>query len=203
MGRIAGVTAEETKQRLLATAAEVFARLGYDRASIAQIASEAGLSTGAIYAHYAGKAELFVATLRAHAEHEFERLLGGESTLDFASFLVARGDALDRRTSAESNLLIEAVVAAKRDPEVLQVLVTSFVDRERMLVQLLQAAQDVGAIDDDLAPEAVVRFTLMLALGSVVVRALDLPSTDNGDWGALIRRLVDNIRAVPEGGDAT
>src|SRR5690242_6292595 len=67
MGRIAGVTAEETKQRLLATAADVFARLGYERASIAQIASDAGLSTGAIYAHYAGKAELFVATLRAHA----------------------------------------------------------------------------------------------------------------------------------------
>jgi len=199
MGRIAGVTAEETKQRLLATAADVFARLGYERASIAQIASDAGLSTGAIYAHYAGKAELFVATLRAHAEQEVEQLLGGESTLDFASFLVARGESLERRSTADSNLLIQAVVAAKRDPQVLQVLVTSFADRERMLVELLRAAQEVGAIDDDLAPEAVVRFTFMLALGSVLVRALELPSTDRDDWGALIRRLVDNIRAVPGG----
>lgn len=201
MGRIAGVTAEETKQRLLATAADVFARLGYERASIAQIASDAGLSTGAIYAHYAGKAELFVATLRAHAEQEVEQLLGGESTLDFASFLVARGESLERRSTADSNLLIEAVVAAKRDPQVLQVLVTSFADRERMLVELLRAAQEVGAIDGDLAPEAVVRFTFMLALGSVLVRALDLPSTDRDDWGALIRRLVDNIRAVPRGAE--
>ena len=199
MGRIAGVTAEETRQRLLATAADVFARLGYERASIAQIASDAGLSTGAIYAHYAGKAELFVATLRAHAEQEVEQLLGGESNLDFASFLVARGESLERRSTADSNLLIEAVVAAKRDPQVLQVLVTSFVDRERMLVDLLRAAQEVGAIDGDLAPDAVVRFTFMLALGSVLVRALDLPSIDRDDWGALIRRLVDNIRAVPGG----
>jgi AcrR family transcriptional regulator len=201
MGRIAGVTAEETRQRLLATAAGVFARLGYERASIAQIASDAGLSTGAIYAHYAGKAELFVATLRAHAEQEVAHLLGGESTLDFASFLVARGESLERRSTADSNLLIEAVVAAKRDPQVLQVLVTSFADRERMLVDLLRAAQEVGAIDDDLAPEAVVRFTFMLALGSVLVRALDLPSTDRDDWAALIRRLVDNIRAVPGGAE--
>jgi AcrR family transcriptional regulator len=201
MGRIAGVTAEETKQRLLATAADVFARLGYERASIAQIASDAGLSTGAIYAHYAGKAELFVATLRAHAEQEVEQLLGGESNLDFASFLVARGESLERRSTADSNLLIEAVVAAKRDPQVLQVLVTSFVDRERMLVDLLRAAQEVGAIDGDLAPDAVVRFTFMLALGSVLVRALDLPSIDRDDWGALIRRLVDNIRAVPRGAE--
>jgi AcrR family transcriptional regulator len=201
MGRIAGVTAEETKQRLLATAADVFARLGYERASIAQIASDAGLSTGAIYAHYAGKAELFVATLRAHAEQEVEQLLGGESNLDFASFLVARGESLERRSTADSNLLIEAVVAAKRDPQVLQVLLTSFVDRERMLVDLLRAAQEVGAIDGDLAPDAVVRFTFMLALGSVLVRALDLPSIDRDDWGALIRRLVDNIRAVPRGAE--
>jgi AcrR family transcriptional regulator len=201
MGRIAGVTAEETRQRLLATAAGVFARLGYERASIAQIASDAGLSTGAIYAHYAGKAELFVATLRAHSEQEVAHLLGGESTLDFASFLVARGESLERRSTADSNLLIEAVVAAKRDPQVLQVLVTSFADRERMLVDLLRAAQEVGAIDDDLAPEAVVRFTFMLALGSVLVRALDLPSTDRDDWAALIRRLVDNIRAVPGGAE--
>jgi len=201
MGRIAGVTAEETRQRLLATAAGVFARLGYERASIAQIASDAGLCTGAIYAHYAGKAELFVATLRAHAEQEVAHLLGGESTLDFASFLVARGESLERRSTADSNLLIEAVVAAKRDPQVLQVLVTSFADRERMLVDLLRAAQEVGAIDDDLAPEAVVRFTFMLALGSVLVRALDLPSTDRDDWAALIRRLVDNIRAVPGGAE--
>jgi AcrR family transcriptional regulator len=195
MGRIAGVTAEETRERLLATAAEVFARLGYERASIAQISSEAGLSSGAIYAHYAGKAELFVATLRAHAEHEFERLLGGQSTLDFASFLSARGEALDRRTTAESTLLIEAVVAAKRDPEVAHVLRTSFVDRENQLGQLLRAAQAVGAIDADLSAEAVVRFTLMVALGSVVVGALDLPATEHKDWAALITRLVDNIRA--------
>ena len=197
MGRIAGVTAEETRERLLATAADVFARLGYERASIAQISSEAGLSSGAIYAHYAGKAELFVATLRAHAEHEFERLLGGQSTLDFASFLAARGQALDRRTAAESTLLIEAVVAAKRDPEVAHVLRTSFLDRESPLAQFLRAAQDVGAIDADLSADSVVRFTLMVALGSVVVGALDLPATDHDAWAALVTRLVDNIRATP------
>ena len=67
MGRIAGVTAEETRERLLETAAAVFARLGYEKASIAEISSEAGLSSGAIYAHYSSKAELFVATLRTHA----------------------------------------------------------------------------------------------------------------------------------------
>jgi AcrR family transcriptional regulator len=189
MGRIAGVTAEETRQRLLDTAADVFARLGYEGASIAEISSEAGLSSGAIYAHYAGKAELFVATLRAHGEREFERILGSGSTIDFASFLTARGEALDHRTAAEQTLLIEAVVAAKRDPEVASVLTTSLLDRERQLAALLRATQAIGEIDADLSAEAVVRFTLMVALGSMVVAALDLPPTN--------RRLVDNVRATP------
>ena len=75
--------------------------MGYDGASVAQISSEAGLSSGSIYAHYSSKAELFLATLRAHADGEFERLLGGDSRADFASFLAARGEGLDRWTNAE------------------------------------------------------------------------------------------------------
>ncbi|MHB8467828.1 MAG: TetR/AcrR family transcriptional regulator [Acidimicrobiales bacterium] len=195
MGRIAGVTAAETKQRLLATAASVFARLGYEKASIAQITSEAGLSSGAIYAHYASKAELFVATLRAHGDGEIERLLGGEG-VDFASFLTARGAALDRDRSAPRTLLIEAIVAAKHDPEVAKVLTASIVDREARLAAFLRAAQDADEIDADLPPDASVRFVLTIALGSMVVRALDLPSVDHAEWTALIERLVQNIRTT-------
>jgi len=202
VGRIAGVTAEETRERLLATAAGVFGRLGYDKASIAQITAEAGLSSGAIYAHYASKAELFVATLRAHAEAEFERLLGGDG-VDFASFLTARGEALDRRNSAPRALLIEAIVAAKRDPEVAKVLTSSITEREARLYGLLWAAQQGGEIDGELPAHAAVRFALMVALGSMVVRALGLPRVDHDDWVALIDRLVDSIRTRRAGGRAS
>jgi len=194
MGRIAGVTAEETRHRLLETAADVFGRLGYDGASISDITAAAGLSSGAIYAHYASKAELFVATLRAHAEAEFERLLGGDSTTDVASFLQLRAETFDRRTAVERTLLIEAVVAAKRHPEVLT---ASMAQREEQLAELIRAAQEIGELDPALSAEAVVRFALMVALGSMVVSALDLPPTGHADWAALIARLVDNIRRTP------
>ncbi|HEY2429258.1 MAG TPA: TetR/AcrR family transcriptional regulator [Acidimicrobiales bacterium] len=194
MGRIAGVTADDTRERLLATAADVFGRLGYDGASIAQITAAAGLSSGAIYAHYPSKAELFVATLRAHAEGEFERLLGGDSTGDFVTFLTSRGEALERRTPRESSLLIEAVVAARRHPEVARVLTAALTHREHQLVQLLSAAQAIGEADPTLSAPAVVRFAFMAALGSLVVSALRLPPVDGGEWSAVIARLVDNIR---------
>jgi len=50
MGRIAGVTATETRERLLRAAAEVFAERGYDGTRVADIAAAAGVSNGAMYA---------------------------------------------------------------------------------------------------------------------------------------------------------
>jgi AcrR family transcriptional regulator len=192
MGRIAGVAPEETRKLLLKTAAAVFARQGYDGASISQITSEAGLSSGSVYAHFSSKAELFVAALKAHAEGGFDRLLGGGAGL--ASFLTARGEALDRRTAAEQTLLIEAIVAAKRDPAVADLLADSIVKRESLLAGLLSAAQAAGELDPAVPPAAGARFTLMLALGSILVGALDLPPIPHDDWSALIGRLVENLK---------
>ena len=65
MGRIAGVTAAETRERLLRAAADVFARRGYDGTRVADIAVAADVSSGALYAHFGSKAELLVAALRS------------------------------------------------------------------------------------------------------------------------------------------
>src|SRR4051794_40523509 len=58
---------EETRQELVAAATKVFARDGFHGASLDQIAREAGYSTGAIYGHFAGKDELFLAAFDAYA----------------------------------------------------------------------------------------------------------------------------------------
>src|SRR3954464_1655744 len=58
---------EETRQELVAAATKVFARDGFHGASLDQIAREAGYTTGAIYWHFAGKDELFLAAFDAYA----------------------------------------------------------------------------------------------------------------------------------------
>ena len=52
---------EQTRELLLNAAAMVFARRGFHEASVEEIASEAGFSTGAVYSNFAGKEELFLA----------------------------------------------------------------------------------------------------------------------------------------------
>src|SRR5262245_24059219 len=54
-------TQERTRERVLAAAAKVFARRGYHRATVDEIASEAGFTIGALYSNFAGKEELFLA----------------------------------------------------------------------------------------------------------------------------------------------
>lgn len=193
MGRKAGVAAAETKAALLEAAAKVFARRGYDGASISEITSEAGLTSGAIYAHYASKAELFTATLEAYAERDLDQLLG-RGGAEVVDAITAVGATFDRREPTEASLLIIAIVAARNDPEVARLLLEGMSSRERLFRGLIASAQESQALTDDLSAAAVSRFCLMIAAGSLFVEALGLEPVDHREWTALIERLVGSIR---------
>ncbi|HEX8804994.1 MAG TPA: helix-turn-helix domain-containing protein [Acidimicrobiales bacterium] len=198
MGRIAGVTPEETRGRLVRAAGQVFAERGYEGTRIADVARAAGLSTGAIYAHYGSKAELLAAAIRAHSDEELAGLLAGDELLPIPDLLVALGSTLEQRSRERGSLLVEAIVAARRDPEVAAQLAAGVGDREGFFAGLVLHAQRLGDLDGDVAPRAVARLCLMLALGALLVRALDLPPADPGDWSALMNRLVDGFRPQEE-----
>jgi AcrR family transcriptional regulator len=193
MGRKAGVAAEETKACLLSAAAKVFARRGYDGASISEITSEAGLTSGAIYAHYGSKAELFNATLEAYAEKDLDLFLSAGSER-VADAITAIGATFDHREETESSLLISAVVAARNDPEVSRLLHDGVTAREQMFETLIASAQDSGALGRDVSAAAISRFCLMVGMGSLIVEALGMDAPDHAEWAALITRLVDSVR---------
>ena len=53
------VAKQHTRRRILAAARRLFSELGYERATIRDIASAAGMSTGAVFANFSDKADLF------------------------------------------------------------------------------------------------------------------------------------------------
>lgn len=199
MGRKAGVAASETKAALLKSAARVFARRGYDGASVAEITSEAGLTSGAIYAHYGSKAELFLATLEAHAERDLDELLGRGGP-DFAEGLASIGSSYDRREPVEASLLISAIVAARNHPEVSGLLVQQIAEREKLFRSAVSAAQASGGLISDASADAICRLSLMIGFGSLVTGALGLDPINHDDWADLIGRVVGAFR--PDGDDA-
>lgn len=55
---------EATQTRVLDAAHQLFSTEGWEATTIRAVADEAGMSTGAIFAHYAGKTDLFIAVMR-------------------------------------------------------------------------------------------------------------------------------------------
>jgi AcrR family transcriptional regulator len=191
VGRIAGVTPSETRERLLDAAARVFELKGYDGATVALIAQEAGVTTGAIYAHYGSKAELLAAALKAHGKRATASLFPPGRRADAPTVLATLGLRLAARDPHESALLLEALLAARRDPELADVLATAVAGRESLMTALVSRAQNAGELSADISPEAAARFTLMLGLGSALAADLGLPPVDSAEWSTLIQRVVD------------
>lgn len=189
MGRIAGVTAADTRERLLRAAADVFAERGYDGTRVADIAAAAGVSNGALYAHFPSKAELLVGALRAHGRRQLAEVFAADPDRSITELLLLIGRSLPRRRDARGYLIVEALVAARRDPDVARLMRDHVSERADWLQELVRVAQQTGELDPALPPEAVAHFCVLLAVGSALVPP-DVHAVDATQWGELLTRLV-------------
>jgi AcrR family transcriptional regulator len=73
IGRRAAAKAR-TREKLLESAKRLFMASGYDGATMRDIANDAGLSTGAVFANFADKADLFNEVILADFRHQYERM---------------------------------------------------------------------------------------------------------------------------------
>ncbi|HLU74285.1 MAG TPA: TetR family transcriptional regulator [Nonomuraea sp.] len=192
MGRIAGVTAAETRERLLRAAADVFAERGYDGTRVADIAAAAGVSNGALYAHFASKADLLLEALRAHAGQMLADLLADDPDRSATELLLALGRRLPRRRDAPGYLLVEALAAARRDQDVAKPTREYVGERADWIAGLVRAAQGDGALDPAVSPEALAHFCFLLAIGSALVPP-DMHAVDEAEWAALLARVVRGL----------
>ena len=192
MGRIAGVSPAETRQRLLTAAAEAFAERGYDGTRVADIAAAAGVSNGALYAHFGSKAELLVAALRTHGRRVLAEMLAADPGRPVTGLLLQAGRYLPQRPDARGYLVVEALVAARRDAEVAGPMQCYTAERADWLAGLIEAGQAAGELDAGLSPDALAYFCLLLALGGALLPA-DLHPVDDRAWAALLARVVAGL----------
>jgi AcrR family transcriptional regulator len=189
MGRIAGVTAAETRERLLRAAADVFAERGYDGTRVADIAAAAGVSNGALYAHFSSKADLLVDALRTHGRRLLADLFATDPNRSITELLLAIGRWLPRRRDPRGYLIVEALVAARRDQDVARPMRDYIGERADWLSELVRLAQAGGELDPVLSPNALAHFCLLLAMGSALVPPA-LHAVGDEEWAALLTRLV-------------
>ena len=189
MGRIAGVTATETRERLLRAAADVFARRGYDGTRVADIAATAEVSGGALYAHFGSKAELLVAALRAHGPRLLAEVLAADPGRPITDLLLLVGQRLPRRRDARGYLIVEALVAARRDEDVARPMRDYVGERGDWLAELVRIAQADGELDLSVSPNALAHFCLLMAMGSALITP-DLHAVGDEEWAVLLTRVA-------------
>ena len=189
MGRVAGVAAAQTRERLLRAAADAFAGRGYDGTRVADIAAAAGVSNGAMYAHFASKADLLVEALRTHGRRLLAEAFAADPDRSITEMLLVIGRWLPRRRDASGYLIVEALVAARRDEDVARPMRDYVGERADWLAGLMRVAQAAGEIDAALSPDALAHLCLLLAMGSALVTP-DLHAVDDEEWAALLARVV-------------
>jgi AcrR family transcriptional regulator len=84
---------ERTRAELVAAARAVFLSRGFHGASLEEISERAGYTKGAVYSNFAGKNELFLAVLDAHAAgrvRAYAEAAGGAESMDAAVRALSR-----------------------------------------------------------------------------------------------------------------
>lgn len=197
MGRIAGANGVQTRQRLLRAAADVFARRGYDGTRVAEIAKEAGLSNGALYAYFTSKAELLLGALRTHGRRPLADLVAADPGQSIVDLFTRTGASLRERPEPDRYLVIEALIATRRDPEVAAAMADYVRERAEFVTGLIEQAQVRGEIDATVSAQAVAHLALSLAIGSTLLTP-ELHDVGDEEWTALLTRVVTSIARTQE-----
>jgi len=176
-----------TRQKVLDAARTLFAERGYDAATIRDIAKGAGMSTGAVFANFQDKAELFEAVF----SEEMEGLLA-----DIRTAAAAEGRILDRLSngltagyhrSLDHLPLMQAMVARSWfQPEDADLRSRAFVrPLVEAVAELLQAGVREGELRQDVDLPLLARL-----IWDVFISNFRFAAYDN--WG--IEELTPHIR---------
>lgn len=115
---------EVTREKLLATAEDVFFSNGYGATSVDAIAAAAGYTTGAIYSNFGGKADLFLAMIERVAEQDLAAMRAAlDSATSDEQVLTALTSSItnDRdRWRARVAATVEFIATVRDKPEVQQ-----------------------------------------------------------------------------------
>jgi AcrR family transcriptional regulator len=178
-------TQAETRRRLLVSSRRLFAERGYHGVSMAAIAEGAGFTTGALYANFRNKADLFLAVIdedRRETDEATIEALGGDAT--FESVTRAFGEVFEgrMRTQRGWNLaIVEFLASARSDDAILGQLRDRFARFRAVMASDLAESAAVEERKVAVPPEDVVTLIYAIDFGLAVASFVLADGEDVGD----------------------
>ena len=119
-------------------------------------------------------------------------MLAADPGRPITDLLLLVGRRLPAVDDARGYLIVEALVAARRDEDVARPMRDYVGERGDWLAELVRAAQAGGELDPALSPDALAHFCLLLAMGSALVTP-DLHAVAEEEWAALLTRVIAGL----------
>ncbi|HWE56543.1 MAG TPA: helix-turn-helix domain-containing protein [Acidimicrobiales bacterium] len=186
-----------SRAALIEAAFEEFSAKGYEAATVAGIAERAGVTTGALYAHFNGKLDLLLATTGLMPVEVVMRTMADLASLPWTE--APRTISLNMIEPAQRlTLLLDVIVSARRDPHIAGILRTGLEAYLQAAAEALETGQALGLVDPVLAPEALSRFFTLLNMGTIAFAAL---GEEPPDVESLARAAELLIQPVDRGAD--
>jgi AcrR family transcriptional regulator len=186
---------ESTRERILISAARLFAENGFEGSSMPAIAKASGITAGAIYKHFKSKGELLLEVVKRSFV---------STPLFMQNSAAATATALPRLASVYTEpelklvrqLSIEVHSAASRDSGIRRVLALSDEAAMQYISDAIALAQREGKLDPKLNPEFAARLFCVFVMGLLHMDTL-LPGLI-GDklWRDFVRERVGKLIGV-------
>lgn len=192
--RITSEYSEFRRRQIVAAAWESFAERGYEATTIRDIARTLNLSTGIIYCHFKGKADMLKAVQecgRANTEDMLNAIARDRGTREAVREIVRavalQAPVADRRKNAKAAIHLWA--EAIKNPGFKRLYLKQYGIIERAISRILSDGAKRGELRKDLDPKAFAAFLLAALSGLQVQMALnDIPDPDrfSEDFAAFV-----------------
>jgi AcrR family transcriptional regulator len=188
----------ETRERLLAAAAEVFAKKGYEGASVDDVARAAGFTKGAVYWNFASKQELFLALVRERQALLVAEFFTAAAGADHDGYVPSLADVYKRRAPDpnEWKLWMEFLLYAMRKPALTRRVRKDGEDAFRALVAELDQRLATRPGVPPLSTELLARLYVAIFDGLNQQRAIDPASIDDETFATLLQFVEDAYAAL-------
>ncbi|MFI5258338.1 MAG: TetR/AcrR family transcriptional regulator [Candidatus Limnocylindrales bacterium] len=167
----------QTRARLIDAAAAVFARRGFETATLDEVAAAAGYTKGAVYSNFASKTDLFIALIERRIEvqsAEHSRRFAGKDIESLAQAMEAQADHGSESDKQWLVLAVEFWLHAMRDDRA-RVLMAEQYERARTFVsgELIEPAFATAGREPPMAPRDLAIVIESLGIGLAFQAALD------------------------------
>jgi AcrR family transcriptional regulator len=192
-----------TRARLLEAAAHVYAARGFAGATLDDVAEQAGLTKGAVYAHFGSKDNLLVALMEEYVAAEVTEQVG---LFDRDATTWARPFAGSDRFMSELDeapdafrLLIEFWLAAARDEQLRERFAGGFEALRRMFAGFCdESAVDAGIAMTSEAARNMANLSLGISLGLGLIRVVDRDNISPALLGTALSVVIRGVERDPE-----